>query len=54
MIIVGDTWAAGTGPVEQRGARFKRIARQVVSWRPPDGGFLREGSESPRSAAGIC
>ena len=40
MAEVGDMWAFSTGPVEQRGARLKRIAREVVCWRPPDDGFV--------------
>ena len=47
----GDTWAFGTSPVEQRGARLKKFVRQVVSWRPcsdgmvtPAGPALADGS----------
>ena len=36
----GDTWAFGTSPVEQRGARLKKFVRQVVSWRPCDDGMV--------------
>ena len=34
MFEHGDTWAYSTSPVEQRGARLKRIVRTCVSWRP--------------------
>ena len=33
MWLFGDLWAYGTSPVEQRGARLKRICRSVVCWR---------------------
>ena len=29
----GNTWRFSTAPIESRGARIKRIARRVVSWR---------------------
>jgi hypothetical protein len=34
MAIHGDLWAYGTSPVEQRGARLKKLVRNVISWRP--------------------
>ena len=46
MAEVGDMWAFSTGPLEQRGARLKRIAREVVSWRPPDDGFVADDAMS--------
>ena len=39
MTTKGDLWAYGTAPVEQRGARLKRIVRNVVSWRPYHDGW---------------
>ena len=45
MADVGDMWAFSTGPLEQRGARLKRIAREVVSWRPPDDGWVKDESK---------
>ena len=39
MALFGDLWAFGTSPVEQRGARLKRIIRTVVSWRPYHDGW---------------
>ena len=36
----GDTWAYGTAPVEQRGARLKKMVRNVVSWRPYHSGYV--------------
>ena len=44
MAEVGDLWPFSTGPVEQRGARLKRIAREIVCWRPPDDGFVDDPS----------
>lgn len=46
MAEVGDLWPFGTGPVEQRGARLKRLARSVVSWRPYHSGY-KQSSEDP-------
>ena len=40
MAIHGDSWAYGTSPVEQRGARLKKFVRSVVSWRPYHSGFV--------------
>jgi hypothetical protein len=40
MATRGDLWAYGTSPVEQRGARLKRIIRTVVSWRPFHDGWV--------------
>jgi hypothetical protein len=40
MALLGDLWAYGTSPVEQRGARLKRIIRTVVSWRPFTDGWV--------------
>ena len=40
MAVHGDLWAYGTSPVEQRGARLKRIIRTVVSWRPYHDGWV--------------
>jgi hypothetical protein len=40
MAIHGDLWAYCTAPVEQRGARLKRIIRTVVSWRPYHDGWV--------------
>ena len=40
MQIYGDVWAFGTSPVEQRGARLKRIVRNCVSWRPRHTGWV--------------
>ena len=39
MALHGDLWAFSTSPVEQRGARLKRIIRTVVSWRPYHDGW---------------
>ena len=36
----GDTWAFCTSPIEQRGARLKKIIRSVVSWRPAHDGYV--------------
>ena len=41
MVIHGDSWAFCTSPIEQRGARLKKIIRSVVSWRPPDSGWVK-------------
>ena len=35
-----DLWAFGTSPVEQRGARLKKIVRNVVTWRPYHDGWV--------------
>merc|ERR1711879_697323 len=32
MAARGNLWAYATGPIEQRGARMKRITRSWVSW----------------------
>ena len=40
MALHGDLWAYGTSPVEQRGARLKKIIRNVVSWRPYHDGWV--------------
>ena len=55
MAIHGDLWAYGTSPVEQRGARLKKIIRSVVSWRPYHDGWVTvagptesESSSGPR------
>ena len=40
MALRGDTWAYGTSPIEQRGARLKKIIRSVVCWRPPHSGWV--------------
>ena len=53
MAIHGDLWAYGTSPVEQRGARLKKIIRSVVSWRPYHDGWVTavgpagEGADRP-------
>ena len=40
MAMHGDTWAYGTSPVEQRGARLKKFVRNVVCWRPAHDGWV--------------
>ena len=40
MAEKGDSFAFSTAPVEQRGARLKKIIRNVVSWRPFHDGWL--------------
>ena len=34
-------WEFSTSPIEQRGARLKKIARNCISWRPFDDGRLK-------------
>ena len=41
MAYRGDGWAYSTSPVEQRGARLKRIVRSCVSWRPFCDGWVQ-------------
>ena len=48
MAMHGDLWAYGTSPVEQRGARLKKIIRSVVSWRPYHDGWVTV--EGPRGS----
>ena len=43
----GDTWAYSTSPIEQRGARLKRIIRSVVSWRPVHDGWVPVAGPAP-------
>ena len=49
MAAKGDLWAYSTAPIEQRGARMKKIARACVSWRPPR---FRSDIDSAESAGG--
>ena len=51
MAMHGDLWAYGTSPVEQRGARLKKIIRSVVSWRPYHDGWVTVAGPK-ESAAG--
>ena len=54
IAIRGDTWAYSTSPIEQRGARLKKIVRSVISWRPPCDGYIAaagpvlKGSSAPK------
>ena len=48
----GDSWAYGTAPVEQRGARLKKFVRNVVSWRPIHDGWV--ASSGPKMLDGTA
>ena len=48
----GDGWAFSTAPIEQRGARLKRLCHTVVSWRPPHDGWVSvAGPAAPGQSA---
>ena len=58
MATYGDTWAFSTAPIEQRGARLKKIIHSVVSWRPVHTGWVavsgpaEQGAEAPKTWVG--
>ena len=58
MAARGDVWAFSTSPIEQRGARLKKIVRSVISWRPPCDGYIAaagpvlKGGSAPKAWVG--